>query len=91
MLTVRDRLSPGTLRELEALHRSPAATTEDIWQRRGEFLFERMVVRWTIAELPLEGQAELLGRYRMAGGDERGRLRETLETHLRTHHPEVPA
>ena len=82
VLTVRDSLSAGTLRKLEELEASPGASQEDSWQRRGELLFERLAVRWTIAGLPLEGQKELLGRYRMAGTDERRWLRDTLERHL---------
>lgn len=89
VLSVRDSLSPGTLRELEELRSAPAASQDDRWQRRGELLFERLVVGWTIAGLPLEGQKELLGRFRMADGDTRGRLRETLERHLAERHPEA--
>jgi hypothetical protein len=87
VLTVRDELSAGTLRQLEKLQASPGATQEDKWQRRGELLFERLVVGWTIAGLPLEGQKELLGRYRMADGDTRRWLRDTLERHLAERHP----
>jgi hypothetical protein len=82
VLTVRDELSQGTLRQLEKLESSPGASQEDKWQRRGELLFERFAVGWTIAGLPLEGQKELLGRYRMADGDTRRWLRDTLERHL---------
>jgi hypothetical protein len=89
VLTVRDSLSPGTLRELEKLNASPAASQEDRWQRRGELLFERLVVGWTIAGLPLEGQKELLGRYRMSDSDTRRWLRETLEQHVGERHPDA--
>jgi hypothetical protein len=89
VLTLRDSLSRGTLRELERLHAKPAASAEDRWQRRVELLFERLAVRWEIAGLPLEGQKELLGRYRMASGDERRRVREAIAGHLRTRHPDV--
>jgi hypothetical protein len=89
VLTVRDSLSAGTLRELEKLRSSPAASQEDLWQRRGELLFERLAVGWTIAGLPLEGQKELLGRYRMADGDTRDWVRDTLERHLAERHPEA--
>jgi hypothetical protein len=82
VLTVRDELSAGTLRQLEQLEASPSASQEDKWQRRGELLFERLAVGWTIAGLPLEGQKELLGRYRMADSDTRRWIRETLERHL---------
>ena len=46
-------------------------------------------MRWEISGLPLEGQKELLGRYRMASGDERRRVREALSDHLRTRYPDV--
>jgi hypothetical protein len=87
VLTLRDELSAGTRAKLDALESKPAASAEDRWQRRGEFLFERLAVRWEISGLPLEGQRELLGRYRMAGADERRWVREVLEEHLRTHMP----
>jgi hypothetical protein len=87
VLTLRDSLSQGTLRELEKLQASPAASQEDRWQRRGELLFERLAVGWTVAGLPLEGQKELLGRFRMASADERRWLRETLERHIGERHP----
>ncbi len=61
VLTLRDELSAGTLRKLADLDARPAADAEDRWQRRVEFLFERLAVRWEIAGLPLEGQKELLG------------------------------
>jgi hypothetical protein len=84
MLTLRDELSAGTLRQLEQLESRPAASAEDRWQRRAELLFERLAVRWEIAGLPLERQKELLGRYRMASADERRWVRETLDEHLRS-------
>ncbi len=89
VLTLRDELSAGTRRQLDELDSRPAATAEDRWQRRAELLFERLAVRWEIAGLPLESQKELLGRYRMASGDERRWVRETLTEHLRTRHPGV--
>jgi hypothetical protein len=89
VLTLRDELSAGTLRQLDDLDAKAAASAEDRWQRRVEFLFERLAVRWEVAGLPLEGQKELLGRYRMASQDERRRVREALSEHLRTRHPEI--
>ena len=84
VLSVRDSLSPGTLRKLAEQVGSAASTADDQWQRRGEMLFERLVVSWTIAGLPLTGQKELLGRFRMADADTRRWVRETLERHLET-------
>jgi hypothetical protein len=89
VLTLRDSLSDGTLRQLEQLEAKPAASAEDRWQRRAELLFERLAVSWEIAGLPLTSQKELLGRYRMASGDERRWVRETLSEHLAARHPDV--
>ena len=89
MLTLRDTLTGGTLRQLEQLDAKPAASAEDRWQRRAELLFERLAVSWEIAGLPLESQKELLGRYRMANTEERRWVRETLAEHLRARHPDV--
>jgi hypothetical protein len=89
VLILRDELSAGTLRGLEKLDAKPAATAEDRWQRRVEYLFERLAVRWEIAGLPLEGQRELLGRYRMASSDERRGVREALTKHLRERYPAI--
>lgn len=89
MLTLRDELTDGTLRSLASLAAKPGASAEDRWQRRTELLFERLAVRWEIAGLPLEGQKQLLGRYRMASTEERRRVREALTEHLRTRYPDV--
>lgn len=89
VLTLRDELSAGTVRRLETLESTPAASAEDRWQRRSELLFEHLAVRWELSGLPLEGQRELLGRYRMASPDERGRVREALAEHLRTRYPQI--
>jgi hypothetical protein len=89
VLALRDELTAGTLRQLEQLEAKPAASAEDRWQRRIEFLFERLAVRWELAGLPLEGQRELLGRYRMASSEERRWVRETIGEHLSARHPEI--
>jgi hypothetical protein len=82
VLTVRDSLSPGTIRKLAEGVGGAASTADDQWQRQGEMLFERLAVSWTISGLPLSGQKELLGRYRMADADTRRWVRETLENHF---------
>jgi hypothetical protein len=84
VLTVRNSLSWGTLRKLGGVSDGAAATRDDAWQRQGELMFERLVASWTIAGLPLTGQKELLGRYRMADSETRRWVRETLERHLET-------
>jgi hypothetical protein len=89
VLTLRDGLSRGTLSKLHSIESRPGATPDDRWHRREELLFERLVVGWTIAGLPLEGQRELLGRYRMADADTRAWVRRTIDEHLRAHQPEA--
>src|SRR5437660_209209 len=51
--------------------------------------FERLVVEWTIAGLPLKGQKELLGRLRLADAETRAWVRSTIDRHLREHQPEA--
>ena len=89
VLTLRDRLSAGTLRRYRDLERNAAASADDLWQRRQEFLLERLAVRWTIAGLPLERQDELLGRYRLASAEERRWVHTTLGEHVRAHMPDL--
>jgi hypothetical protein len=89
VLVLRDSLSWGTRRQVADLKGSTAATRDDVWQRRGELLFERLAVSWTISGLPLTGQKELLGRYRMADSDTRRWVRETVESHVLERHPEL--
>jgi hypothetical protein len=89
VLTLRDRLSWGTLRKLRSIDASSSGSVEDRWHRREELLFERLTVRWTIAGLPLDGQRELLGRYRMADAEARAWVRRTIDEHLREHQPEA--
>jgi hypothetical protein len=84
VLTLRDSLSAGTLRKLQEAVGSAASTRDDMWQRRAELLFERLAVTWTISGLPLTGQKELLGRYRIADADMRRWVRETVEEHFRS-------
>jgi hypothetical protein len=67
----------------------PGASADDVWQRREEVLFERLVVSWTIAGLPLTGQRELLGRYRMADSSTRRWVQRTIDQHLRERQPEA--
>ena len=89
MLTLRDELTEGTLRTLASLEAKPGASAEDRWQRRTELLFERLAVRWEISGLPLEGQKELLARFRMASAEERRRVREALTEHLAARYPDL--
>jgi hypothetical protein len=91
VLTLRDRLSPGTVGQVRRLDARPGASAEDRWHRRTELLFERLAVRWTIAGLPLEGERELLGRYRLADSGTRTWIREAIDEHLSRVHPELSA
>lgn len=85
VLSLRDGLSEGTVRKLREPPGGPAASADDRWQRHEEMLFERLAVRWTISGLPLEGQRELLARYRIADGETRRWVRATIDDHLARH------
>jgi hypothetical protein len=89
VLVLRRTLSPGTIAKIRKGPGSRAATVEDAWQRRSELLFERLAVRWEIAGLPITDQAMLLGRLRMADGETRAWVRETIALHLERHIPEL--
>ena len=89
VLTLRDTVSAGTVAKLRESVGGAAASADDIWRRRTEMLFERFAVRWTIAGLPLDGQKELLGRYRLADEATQRWVRQTIDEHLRRHQPEV--
>jgi hypothetical protein len=89
VLALRQTLSPGTIRKLAESPVSEASSIDDAWQRREEMLFERLAVRWEIAGLPIEDQATLLGRYRMAAATERRWVRETIASHCERYLPEL--
>jgi len=89
VLTLRESLSDKTIRKINKPHRKDAASAEDVWARRQEMLFERLVVRWEIAGLPLNDQQMLLGRYRMATSEEQRWVRETISAHVERHIPEL--
>jgi hypothetical protein len=89
VLTLRSSLSPKTIRKIGERPRRDAASAEDAWARRQEMLFERLVVRWEIAGLPLDDQKMLLGRYRMADPETKRWVRETIDRHLEHHIPEL--
>ena len=89
VLTLRQALSPGTVREIQAARASGAATADDDWHRRTELLFERLAVRWEIAGLPLDDQKLLLGRDRMADAETQAWVRRTIAQHVERHLPEL--
>jgi hypothetical protein len=86
---LRGAMTPATRREYAAVLHDVSRTTDDSWQRAVEFLFERLAVRWTVHDVPTEGQKELLARYRVATQDERRFVRDTLRGHLAEHFPDV--
>ena len=90
VLLLRGSLPPPARREYgEVL--AGGSDREDAWQRAAELLFERLAVSWTIAGLEITSQKELLGRYRMATGEERRFVREALRAHVGEHFPELEA
>ena len=89
-LVLRGSLTAGTRRKYEDTLRG-GLQQEDAWQRAVELLFERLAVRWTIDDVPAEGQRELLMRFRVATPDERRWVRDTLRQHCAEHFPELQA
>ena len=89
VLTLRERVSAGTASKLAEPAGGAGASADDLWRRRTELLFERFAASWTIAGLPLTGQKELLGRYRLADQATQQWVRETLDRHVAEHQPEL--
>ena len=95
VLTLRGAMTPATRHEYAEVggggSARAAASQDDAWQRAVEFLFERLAVRWTIADVPIERQKELLQRFRFASQDERAWIRGVLREHLAEWFPDVEA
>ncbi|MEZ5076927.1 MAG: hypothetical protein R2725_05745 [Solirubrobacterales bacterium] len=89
VLTMRGSLSPGTIAKIGEPPTGAATSVEDAWRRRFELLFERLVVRWEIAGLPLDDQKLLLGRYRMADAETQRWVRQAIAAHLESYIPEL--
>lgn len=89
VLTLRQTLSAGTIAKIGEPPAGDATSLDDAWRRRSELLFERLAVRWEIAGLPLDEQAMLLGRYRMADAETQRWVRQTLADHIDRHIPEL--
>jgi len=89
-LTLRGSLTPGARREYADIL-AGGLEREDAWQRATELLFERLAVSWTISDVEIARQKELLGRYRMASTDERRFVRDALREHAAEHFPELQA
>jgi hypothetical protein len=92
VLVLRGSLTPATRQQYTSELHGNVLSQEDAWQRAVEFLFERLVVRWEIADAePLTRQKELLGRFRFASADERRWIRGVLREHLTEHFPDMEA
>ena len=89
VLTLRQTLSAGTIAKIGEPPAGDATSLDDAWRRRSELLFERLVVGWEIAGLPLTEQKMLLGRYRMADAETQRWVRQTISEHLERHIPEL--
>lgn len=94
-LTLRGALTAATRREyadtLGGIGGRAATTQEDAWQRATELLFERLAVSWTIAGAPIDGQRELLRRYRAGSQVERAWIRDVLREHCAENFPDLQA
>ena len=90
-LELRGVLSPGTRRQYRSVLEGSPLSQEDAWHRAAEFLFERLALRWVIAGVPVEGQRELLARYRVASAQDRAWVRDVLRRHCAEHFPDVAA
>ena len=91
VLTLRGSMSPLTRRKYASTLHDQGKTTDDSWHRAVEFLFERLVERWTVYDVPTEGQKQLLERYRIATAEEKRWIRDVLREHVATNFPELEA
>ena len=90
-LVLRGSMSPLTRFRYNAIRTDQSKLTEESWHDSVEFLFERLVVRWVVADVPTEGQKDLLARFRLASQDERRWIRDVLREHLAEHFPDLQA
>lgn len=88
-LVLRGSMSPLTRNRYKAVLHDQTKLTEDSWHRAVEFLFERLVVRWVVFDVPTEGEKELLARYRIATQEERRWIRDVLREHITEHFPDL--
>lgn len=91
VLTLRGSLTPASRREYAAVLAGSPLSREDAWHRALEFLFERLAVRWVIADVPIERQRELVARFRVASAAERSWVRSAVRAHCQEHFPDVAA
>lgn len=88
-LVLRRELSRRTIAKISSVPAHAADTADDVWRRRYEMLFEHLAVSWEIAGLPLDDQAMLIGRFRMASPSEQEWVRQTIDEHLALYIPEA--
>jgi hypothetical protein len=91
VLTLRGSMTLATRREYAQTFAGNQLSQEDAWQRAVELLFERLAMRWVIADAPIERQRELLIRLRAASAEERTWIRTVLREHCAEHFPDVQA
>ncbi|HEU4974473.1 MAG TPA: hypothetical protein VFT50_05245 [Baekduia sp.] len=93
VLTLRGALTPRTRAEYakaaDPAQARAAANVEDVRARAIEFLFERLVARWVVHDVPTEGAKPLLARYRAATRDERAWVTGVLREHCAAWFPDV--
>lgn len=92
-LTLRGALSPKSRAEFARANdpsaARAAANLEDVRARAIEFLFERLVAKWVISDVPTEGAKALLTRYRVSTRDERAWITDVLREHCAEWFPDV--
>jgi hypothetical protein len=92
VLVLRGSMTAATRGQYAGVLAGSPLSREDAWQRAVEFLFERLVVSWSVAGVdPITRQKELLARFRVATTDERTWIRDVLREHLAEHFPDVEA
>jgi len=93
ILTLRGALSPKSRTEYakasDPSQARAAANVEDVRARAIEFLFERLVARWTVNDVPTEGAKPLLARYRASTRAERTWITDVLREHCGEWFPDV--
>jgi hypothetical protein len=93
VLTLRGALSPKSRQEFARANdpsaARAAANLEDVRARAIEFLFERLVAKWVIHDVPTEGAKALLTRYRAATREERAWITGVLREHCAEWFPDV--
>ena len=91
VLVLRGVMTPRTRAQYAATVQGSPLSQEDAWHRAGEFLFERLAVRWSIHDVPVGDQKQMLARFRMASQDERAWIRTVMREHCAEHFPDVQA